>query len=176
MPIVNHVNLDKIDKTLETAKSDPKTLQKTLSVTGEWQLAGTTGPQFTSTINFENGSQSIEADSPGFLGGEGLRPSPIHYCLAGLSSCFLTTYVTIAAKNGIRLRKAKITTECRINFSKPLDFSEAPITEEVKFLLSVESDASVDKLRELDRMARERCPAVYSLTQPIKVTTQISKV
>ncbi len=176
MPVVNRVNLDKIGKTLEIAESDPKSLRKTLSVTGEWLTSATSGPQFKATINFEKGTRSLESDSPSFLGREGLRPSPIQYCLTGLSSCFLATYVTIAAQKGVILRRAKITAECQINFARTLDFADSPITEQVKFTLDLDSDSSVEKLREIDRLAQERCPAVYSLTNPIKVSTEILKL
>ncbi|MEK7841848.1 MAG: OsmC family peroxiredoxin, partial [Deltaproteobacteria bacterium] len=56
---------------------------------------------------------------------------------------------------------------------KVFGLSDNPIAEKVKFVLHVESSASKDKLKELEEMAKNRCPAVYCLTNPIKLDTTL---
>jgi len=39
------------------------------------------------------------------------------YCVAGIASCFIATFVSVAATKGIRLSKLNVNTECIINFA-----------------------------------------------------------
>jgi uncharacterized OsmC-like protein len=45
--------------------------------------------------------------------------------------------------------------------------------EEVRIVLQVESDALRDKLEEVERLAYERCPAVFALTEQVKLNTSL---
>lgn len=54
-------------------------------------------------LQYEKGKQVVEIDSPSFLGGNGNRP--MAYCIAGITSYFVATFVTVASSKGIRLSK-----------------------------------------------------------------------
>src|SRR5205823_6141898 len=123
---------------------------------------------------YEKGKEVIEIDSPSFLGGNGNRLGPTAYCVAGITSCFIATFTSVAATQGIRLTKLNVNTECIINFAKSFDISEEPITEGINFERDAESEnADKQKLQESVKMAEERCPAVYSMSHEIKVSAQI---
>ncbi len=79
----------------------------------------------------------------------------------------------MAAMEGIKLKKLKITAESSVDFSKVLGLSNNPIAEKVKFTLYVESDATAEKIKKLEDLSRERCPAVYCLTNPIPLETEL---
>ena len=172
--IINNTNLDKIAQTIVNGKKDKQTLTKPVKLQGEWNLDPSKDYQFKTELVYEKGKQVIEIDSPSFLGGNGNRLGPMAYCIAGIASCFIATFVSIAASKEIRLTKLNVNTECMINFAKTFDIADEPITEGINFQIEAESDnASKDKLQELVKMAEERCPAMYSMKHEIKVNTTI---
>ncbi|MBI5327937.1 MAG: OsmC family protein [Deltaproteobacteria bacterium] len=168
---INNIDVAKLKGTAEALKQDISKAKKTNRIEGEWNLAE--GPQFSAAIEFENGKIKLMADQPTFLGGGGQQPGPMIYCLYGSASCYAATFATLAAMEGISLKKLKVTAESYIDFSKVFGLSDNPIAERVKFILQVESDAPKNKLLELEEMAKKRCPAVYCLTNPIELETSL---
>lgn len=80
MGIVNRVNLDRLNETVQKMKTDPSKAKKVTKIEGEWILDEALWPQFRAEIQTETGGFTLEADQPLPLGGEGIRPSPMHYC------------------------------------------------------------------------------------------------
>jgi uncharacterized OsmC-like protein len=172
--IINNTNLDKIAQTIVNGKKDKQTLRKPVKLQGEWNLDPSKDYQFKTELVYEKGKQVIEIDSPSFLGGNGNRLGPMAYCIAGIASCFIATFVSVAASKEIRLTKLNVNTECMINFAKTFDIADEPITEGINFQIEAESDnASKEKLQELIKMAEERCPAMYSMKHEVKVNAVI---
>jgi uncharacterized OsmC-like protein len=172
--VINNINMDKISQTIENGKKDKTTLRKPVKLQGEWNLDPFKGYQFKTELSYEKGKDTIEIDSPSFLGGNGNRLGPMAYCVAGITSCFIATFVSIAASKGIKLTKLNVNTECMINFAKTFDIANEPITEGVSFQIEAESDkADKQQLQELVRMAEERCPAMYSMKHEINVNATI---
>ena len=172
--IINNVDLDKVSQTVSKGKEDKTTLKKPVKLQGQWLLDPNTGFQFKTELAFENGKQVIEVDSPSFLGGGGNRLGPMAYCIAGITSCFIGTFVGISSQQGIKLTKLNVNTECGINFAKTFDIADEPITEGIEIQVDVQGE-NVDKhkLQELLEMAKERCPAMYSMSNTINVTSMI---
>jgi uncharacterized OsmC-like protein len=50
------------------------------------------------------------------------------YCVAGIASCFIATFVTVASSKDIRLSKLNVNAQCNINFAKTFDVADEPIT------------------------------------------------
>src|SRR6266496_1021629 len=172
--VINNTNLDKMAQTVDNGKRDKLTLKKPVKLQGEWNLDPRKGYQFKTELAYENGKQAIEIDSPSFLGGNGNRLGPMAYCVAGITSCFIATFASVAASQGVKLTKLIVNTECMINFAKTFDIANEPITEGINFEIAAESDnADKQKLQELVKMAEERCPAMYSMSHEIKVNAQI---
>ena len=172
--IINNTNLDNIRQTIESGKKDKLTLKKPIKLQGEWNLDPSKGYQFKTELVYEKGKQVIEIDSPSFLGGSGNRLGPMAYCVTGIASCFIATFVSVAANKGIRLSKLNVNTECIINFAKTFDVADEPITEGINFQIEAESDnADKQQLQELVNMAEQRCPAIYSMTHEVKVNASI---
>lgn len=171
---LNNVDLDKVSQTSENGKKDKSTLKKPVKLSGEWILDANQGFQFKTELGYEKGKQVIEVDSPSFLGGQGNRLGPMAYCVAGITSCFIGTFVGIAAQKGIKLTKLKVDTECLVNFAKTFDIADEPITEGINFKVEAESEnASKLQLQEILAMAEERCPAMYSMSHKINVDARI---
>lgn len=175
--IINNIDLDKIQKTIESGQEDRQFLKKPVRLEGEWNFDVQKGYQFKTELAYEKGKEVIEIDSPSFLGGGGNRLGPMGYCVAGITSCFITTFVSILSSQGIKLSKLHIKAECNINFAKTFDISDEPITEGINFEIDVEGEdkntTDKQKLQQLVTMAEERCPAIYSMSHIIKVNAKL---
>lgn len=168
--IINNVDLEKVAETAESGKKEKLTLRKPVKLYGEWNLDLSKGYQFRTELSYEKGKQIVEIDSPSFLGGNGNRLGPMAYCVAGITSCFITTFVTVASSKDIRLSKLNVNAQCNINFAKTFDVADEPITEGIEFQIEAESpNADKQQLQDIIRLAEERCPAMYSMKHEIKV-------
>ena len=173
--IINNVDLDKIAQTTANGQKDRSTLKKFVKLQGEWILNTASGYQFRTELSFEKGKQIIEIDSPSYLGGNGNRLGPMGYCVAGIASCFIATFATVAASRGVRLTKLNASVQCDINFAKTFDVSDDPITEGITFNIDTESEnADKSELRRLLKFAEERCPAMYSMSHVVSVVATIN--
>ncbi|MBI5562979.1 MAG: OsmC family protein [Deltaproteobacteria bacterium] len=167
----NNVNLDKLKATVAEVQKDLSKAKKANKIEGEWNSGP--GPQFRATVSFEGGKALLEADQPTGLGGGGTQPGPMIYCLYGSASCYAATFATMAAMEGITLKQLRITAESNLDLSKVFGLSDNPIAEKVKFTLHVESDATADRIKKLEELSKERCPAVYCLTNAIPLETEL---
>lgn len=166
---LNNIDVTNIKNTVEILKKDISKAKKINKIQGEWNIGD--GPQFSATIEFENGKTTLFADQPISLGGSGQQPGPMIYCLYGSASCYAATFATLAAIEGVAIKSMRVTAESYIDISKTFGLSDNPIAEKVRFILHVKSDAPKKKIEELEELAKKRCPAVYCLTNPIKVDT-----
>jgi uncharacterized OsmC-like protein len=172
--IINNVDLDKVAETTESGRKEKSSLRKPVKLYGEWNLDLSKGYQFRTELSYERGKQVVEIDSPSFLGGNGNRLGPMAYCVAGITSCFIATFVSVASSKDIRLSKLNVNAQCNINFAKTFDVADEPITEGIEFQIEAESpNADKQQLQDIIRLAEERCPAMYSMKHEIKVNAII---
>ena len=99
--IINNVDIHKVAETTESGKKEKLTLRKPIKLYGEWNLDPTKGYQLRTELAYEKGKQVLEIYSRSFLGGNGHRLEPLGYCIAGITACFITTFVTLASSKGI---------------------------------------------------------------------------
>lgn len=171
---MNHVNMESLTKLMEAIKGDSANAKITPKVTGKW-IFEEGQPQFRSEVEIEGGTFTVDADMPTSLGGWGSAPGPLHYCLYGLASCYAFTFAALAAMEGVALRKLEVETEGHIDVSKVFGLSDDPIVEEVRWRVVVDSDADDQTIERLKKLAQERCPAVYCLMNPIKLTIDVRR-
>lgn len=172
METLNNVNLKKVMEFGEQIQNDSALAQKTQVIEGNW-LFEREGPQFEATIRFEGGQTVFQVDNPTFMGGGGTLPGPMHYCFFGLASCYTGTFATMAAMLGITLKKLSIKVEADINFSRVFGAGDQPVMEEVRVILDVVSDDPEEKIKEAEKLALERCPVVFTLRNPVKLTPSL---
>lgn len=166
------MDIDKLRKTIEDGKYNRDSLKKRVEIEGEWQFDKEY--QFSALLSYEKGKQVVEIDSPSFLGGNGSRVGPMHYCVLGMTSCFLSTLVSIAALQGIKFNKLKVKSYCLLNLAKTFDISNEPIIESINIEIDTLGERlDKAKLEELVEMAKERCPAIYAMTHVIKPNVTI---
>ena len=169
---LNNINTDAAGKFMEEARNDPQIAKKSKRVEGEWVFEEGK-PQFKATLAFKEGERVVESDFAPFMGGKGLAPDPIQYCLYGMAACYAGTFVSLAAMDGIALRRLKISVENKMDLTRTLGLSSNPIVEGVEVTLTVASDVQRERLEQIEALARDRCPGVYCLINPIQLTTRL---
>ncbi len=168
----NNVDTQTVQQFEEQIKKDPIAARKAQAIEGEWVL-DEGDVQFQSNIQYEGGETVFKVDNPTFMGGGGKLPGPMHYCFYGLASCYTGTFATMAAMLGIELKKLTTRVEADVNFSRVFGVSEEPTMEEVRVTLTVESDAPEEKIKEAEELALQRCPVVFTLKNPVKLTPKL---
>lgn len=169
---INNVNLDNLKSFSQAAAQDPAKAVKTQVVEAEWRTEGGS-PQMTATVKFEKGEAVFELDNPSFMGGTGMNPGPFHYCFFGLAACYTGVFASTASMMGIRLKSLRVRVEADIRFERALGLEGPPPMEEVRVTLTVSSDDPPEKIREAEELALRRCPVVYTLRNPIRLTPHI---
>ena len=129
-----------------------------------------------SKLQHPKGETVLHSDLAPFMGGNGLAPDPIQYCLFGLAACFAGTFMATATMMGIKIQSLKVSAENSLDFSKTIGLTNKPITEKVKITTEVKSDAKKEQLQDLETLARERCPGVYCLVNPIPLELELIHV
>jgi len=172
MMILNNVNVGMLEQVTREAETDKSKVRRTQKVEGEWLLEEG-GPQFRAEVSFEEGKVVMESDQPKNLGGGGTRPGPLHYCFFGLVSCYTATFAAMASQIGIELRRLTARLEGNLNFSPVFGLSQEPVMEEIRITLQVDSDTPREKLEEAEKLAYERCPAVFALTEKVRLNTAL---
>ncbi len=171
---MNNMNLKAMKIFMEEVKEDPLKAKKSKKVECLWNI-DEGKPQMESKAHFPKGEMVLRSDFAPFMGGDGLAPDPIQYCLFGFAACFAGTFMSSATMLGIKIDGLKVSAENFMDLSKSLGLSNNPIVEKVKITTIVKSDAKEEQLKELEKMARERCPGVYCLVNPIPLETELAK-
>ena len=170
---INNVDMEKAGAFIEEVKKDKGKSLKVKRVEGTWNLEDGE-VQFMSTLEHANGSTFVEADAPPFLGGNGIKPDPVQYCLFGLAACYAQTFASVAAEKGVELSKLKVVAENKVNLSMALGLGNEPIVEKVKLSVEVSSEVEKGRLKDIEKLAKQRCPGVYCLTNPIKLDIELN--
>jgi len=171
---MNHMNLEGLQIFVEDAKKDLSKTKKSKKVECSWNF-NEGKPQIESKVQHPKGETILRSDFAPFMGGEGLAPDPIQYCLFGLAACFAGTFMSMATMMGIKIQDLTVSAENFTDLSKTLGLTNNPIVEKVKVIATVKSDAKEEQLKELQQMAHEKCPGVYCLVNPIPLDTELTK-
>jgi uncharacterized OsmC-like protein len=172
MARINNVDVGALGEFAAAIAKQPEAARKLKSVCGRWNFDDGE-PQFSAEVEYPNGTLSIETDFAPFMGGSGLRPDPVSYCMFGFASCFAGTFAAVAAEQGVELQALEVRVENPIDLSKTMGVADRPITRGMAASLRVESDAEPARLEEIRQLAHDRCPGVYCITNPISFESQI---
>jgi uncharacterized OsmC-like protein len=170
---MHNVNVEAVESTAETARTNPDAAVQPVALTGEWQTRQGT-PQFRATIPLPNGEAvTFEADFPPPMGGTGSAPNPLAYCFWGGLACYAMTYAQEAARLGVEVRALRARVDARVDLSRALGVSDRPPVDRIDWTLEVDADASADTLETLRRRADDHCPGAYCVRNPIDLHTEV---
>jgi len=173
---VNRVNINKFKETVENAKKDPSSRKKILVVEGIWRLNKQGGPQFETKLKTENaGEILLQTDETVILGGGGTAPNPVQLCIAGFLACYSATFAKWAAMEGIILESFKIRGTANMDLTAALGISETDALKDLQMELLIESETDMEKLLEINELAKKRCPGYYCLSHEIIPQINIKK-
>jgi len=154
----NRINIDVFKETIEKAKKDPSSSLKNLEIEGVWRLDKQNGSQFETKMKTEKaGEILVQSDETIILGGGGTAPNPVQLCIGGLLACYSATFVKWASMDGIVLKSFKIKGTANMDLSAALGLSDNPPLNNLKMELLIESDASKERLLEINEIAKKRC-------------------
>ncbi|MDO8785848.1 MAG: OsmC family protein [Syntrophales bacterium] len=172
---MNHMNLEGIKTFMGEVEQNHSKAKKSKRIECSWNFEEGK-PQIESRVQHPHGETILRSDFAPPMGGEGLAPDPIQYCLFGLAACFAGTFMSMATMKGIKIHDLRVSAENFVDLSKTLGITNNPIVEQVKITAIVKSDAQDEQLKELQRMAHERCPGVYCLVNPIPLETELERM
>ncbi|AQX14841.1 hypothetical protein BCR15_02000 [Tessaracoccus lapidicaptus] len=172
---LNNLDLDVLAGVMERGRSDDAVFRLRKRVEGRWSFeAGQ--PAFTASIQHGSTSTDLQVDvAPGF-GGQGLAPDPLQYMLAGLAACYAATLVTIAATEGVELDDLSVVAEQDVNVAAVYDLGDSPLMEQIRVSVTVAADVDDVTLGRWQDEARAKCPFVYTVTNPIPLTTTVERI
>jgi len=168
---MNNVNLESIERFVETIQTNPKEAKKHKEVTGSWVFEEGE-PQFTATLEYPKGKAVLNVELPPFAGGWGTSPDPIQYCLYGLGACFAVTFAATAANQGVVLTRLQVTAENWMDLRKQMGVAGDNIIEKVKFTVNA-AGASHDVLQKILKLTVERCPGTECITRNIPFEAEL---
>jgi len=174
--MMNRINIEVFKETIKKGKNDRSSYLKSLEIEGTWRLGANSGPQFETKLKTEKvGEVLVQSDETIILGGGGTAPNPVQYCIGGLLACFSATYVKWASMEGIELKSFKIRSTANMDLSAALGLTENPPLSNLRIELEIESDEPLEKLLEINEIAKKRCPGYYCLTHGIIPQIDIEK-
>ncbi len=98
---------------MEEVRHDYSRARRSKKIECSWNLEEGK-PQIESKVRHPKGETVLRSDFAPFMGGEGLAPDPIQYCLFGLAACFSGTFVSMATMMRIKIDDLQVSAE---NFS-----------------------------------------------------------
>lgn len=170
---MNNINVEKIMETREKLENGEIPGDRVFEVEGKWNYGET---QFSAELKFENGSITLFTDQPIPSGGNGNAPNPVQYCVFAMVACYCTTFMTIATLKGIEIKSLKAKGYSKVNMRAVFEVEDAPVVEEVGVQLEIESDVPFEVLEEIREMANKKCPAAYTVSNPVPFKSEVKKL
>jgi len=172
---MNNFNLKEMKSFIEEVKQNLSKSKIMKKVECSWNF-DERKPQIASKLQHPRGETAVHSDLAPIMGGSGSAPDPIQYCLFGLAACFAGTFMSTATMLGIKIQSLKVSVENSMDVSRTIGLTNNPITERVRIVTEVKSDAKREQLEDLERVTRERCPGIYCLVNSIPLESELVHV
>ena len=151
-----------LDQSIRTFTADP--------------ASGRTRPTVTATLanghaRVSAGPFNWEADLPTSVGGSNQAPSPTAYLLGALGACAVVfVNDTLAPQFDVEITAISATVSCGADLGGLLGLpgTSARVTD-LALEVTVDSPSPRDRVAEVERAWRERCPIYLSLLEPTDV-------
>jgi uncharacterized OsmC-like protein len=107
---------------------------------------------------------------PAHVGGLADAPTPLEYLLSGAVGCFAAVYAFYAAKLGVDYDAFEATAVAEFDARGHM-MEDAPPSgfRRVRIDVKVASDAPVERLEEVQRLALAGCPGIATLRDPVQL-------
>lgn len=181
--MINGVDVQRLTETIEAVKAQPELGAFKFRAKSNWINGG----HYQSSIQgFYGAGQEdtsrekpfiLHGDEPDVLLGEDNGPNPVEFVLHGLAGCLSTTFVYYSAAQGIQIDAAEYTLEGDLDLRGFLGISKKvrPGYQNIKVTFRVKSDAPMEKLEELIKLAQMRSPVFNTISEPVPVNVQLER-
>src|SRR4029077_4587727 len=112
---------------------------------------------------------------PVHVGGQNVAPTPLEFLLSGAVGCYAAVFAFYAAKMGVNYESFEAVARTTFDVRGHM-MPDAPPSgfQKVTIAINVKSDAPVEKLREIERLARNGCPGIATLRDPVAIETTLT--
>lgn len=174
--MLNGVDVDRLIGTIDAITEQPELGKFEFRAKSKWVNGG----HYMSNINGFYGAGKEDAhdkpyilygDEPDILLGLDKGPNPAEFILHGLAGCLSTTFVYYAAAQGVKIDDIDYTLEGDLDVRGMLGISKdvRPGYQNIRVIFHIKSDAPVEKLRELVKLAQMRSPIFNTVSEPVPV-------
>jgi uncharacterized OsmC-like protein len=132
--------------------------------------------QLNERVETKNSGRTFIISEPKHVGGLADAPTPLEYLLSGAVGCYAAVFAFYAAKLGVDYRSFEAV--ARTNFDvRGHMMPDAPFSgfQKVTIAMTVQSDAPLERLREVERLALAGCPGIATLRDPVPVETTLTR-
>ncbi|AUA16827.1 OsmC family peroxiredoxin [Streptomyces sp. SID8382] len=182
--ILNGVDRDALNATLDAVRQRPEIAQVTFTLGTGWEggcrQVATTGEvrQAGAPVEARTARYTLESDEPAILLGSDTAASPGEYVVQALAGCYAVTYAANAAARGVELSSLRLDMEVDFDLRGflGLDKSVRPGAQEIRVTVHAESpNTSRDGLEELTEAVQQRSPIRDTLANAVRVSTVLAQ-
>jgi uncharacterized OsmC-like protein len=126
-------------------------------------------------VETRNSKQNFIISEPKHVGGLADAPTPLEYLLSGAVGCYAAVFAFYAAKLGVDYDRFEAVARTDFDVRGHM-MPDAPPSgfQKVTIAIEVKSNAPIEKLQEVERLALAGCPGIATLRDPVPVATTLS--
>jgi uncharacterized OsmC-like protein len=130
--------------------------------------------QLNELVECKKSGYKFLISEPVHVGGQNCAPTPLEFLLSGAAGCYAAVFAFYAAKLGVSYESFEATARADFDVRGHM-MKDAPSSafRKVTISIALASDAPVDKLKEIERLALQGCPGVSTLRHPVSVETDL---
>jgi uncharacterized OsmC-like protein len=131
--------------------------------------------QLNELVECKRSGYKFIISEPVHVGGQNVAPSPLEFLLSGAVGCYAAVFAFYAAKMGVSYDSFEAVARTTMDVRGHM-MPDAPPSgfQKVTIEISVVSDASAEKLAEIERLSLEGCPGINTLRHPVPVETRLN--
>ena len=126
-------------------------------------------------VETRNSKQTFIISEPKHVGGVADAPTPLEYLLSGVVGCYAAVFAFYAAKMGVNYEGFEAVARTSFDVRGHM-MPDAPFSgfQKVTIDMNMKSDAPLEKLREIERLALAGCPGIATLREPVPIETTLT--
>jgi len=181
--IVNGINVDGLNATIEAVKLTPEIAKFRFNVKNKWKDGG----QNSSTVNeFYGAGQEqsrtqsfvLEADEPVVLLGKDSAANPAEYLLHALAACLTSAMVYHSAARGVQIEAVESSIEGNLDARGLLDLDNSVRTgyQGIRVNFKVKADVPDDQLQTIAQLGPRFSPIFDSISNGVPVSFKAERL
>lgn len=172
--MLNNIDIAQVKQYEAEIKADDNEALFTTKMTGTWQF-DENGPQFTADAKTDAGPVTFALAHPNFekLGN---YPSPMAYGLFWICGCASATFMTAAAKRGIKIDALHTDIEADLDYHAQFQLGTQPLVGAYRVTFNVTSAQATDEeIESLKQAAYNGCMALFTVRTVIPLTVSAKR-